>query len=382
MLAARALTLARLLLPVNTLNASISRPGSSSTDPNQPHLLMSYLPNSLANALNFVSSFTPRNYAQRCTSTCHISRRHVAPTMQWKPAGLLREIVELKKVEVELMEETLTERPDHPINMRRAFFAQKPVHRFSKALRRRDGTLSIVLTMKRFQPVHGDKPILVTALEDIGLEARRFESYGVDAALVYTDPMRYGVEAAELSRVWRALRSSSRDFGMPLARQDIIIDPVQIAEAAELGACAVNIVAAAALPELLELLNAATAMGMEAIVECHNEIETEFAMECGATILFLTNFDRSRNMVIPGTAFNLVQGLPPWVMKLGGGGIETAGDCWEYLDRGFHGVVLGKALLQTRRPLGFVQEIRSQRRVTGDIFAGDFGVPFSEGLDQ
>lgn len=280
------------------------------------------------------------------------------------------------------MEQTLTERPDHPINMRRAFFAQKPVHRFSRALRRRDGTLSIVLAMKRFQPVHGDKPVLVAPLEDIDIEARRFESCGVDAALVYTDPMRYGVEAIELPRVWRRLRSSSRDFGMPLARQDIIIDPIQIAEAAELGACAVNIVAAAALPDLLELLNAATAMGMEAIVECHNELETEFALECGATMLFLTNFDRSKNMIVPGTAFKLVQGLPPWVMKLGGGGIETAGECWGYLENGFHGVVLGKTLLQTRRPLGFIQEIRSRLRMTGDIFAGDFGVPFSEGSDQ
>lgn len=288
----------------------------------------------------------------------------------------------MKKVEVQLMEETLTERPDHPINMRRTFFAQKPVHRFSKSLRRRDGTLSIVLAMKRFQPVHGDKPVLVTPLEDIGTEARRLESFGVDAALVYTDVMRYGVEAPELTKVARGVRSSSADFGMPLARQDIIIDPVQIAEAAELGACAVNIVAAAALPELMELLNAATAMGVEAIVECHNELETEFAMECGATMLYLTNFDRSRNKMVPGTAFKLGEGLPPWVMKLGGGGIETASECWEYLDHGFHGVVLGRALLQTRRPQGFLQEIRSQKRVTGDVFAGDFGIPFAEGQGQ
>eukprot|EP00177_Eucheuma_denticulatum_P002317 GFKZ01004152.1.p2 GENE.GFKZ01004152.1~~GFKZ01004152.1.p2 ORF type:complete len:350 (+),score=44.09 GFKZ01004152.1:229-1278(+) len=303
-------------------------------------------------------------------------RSFTTPTMEWKPAGLLHDAVNLKKFEIELMEKTLKERPDHPVNMRRSFFAQKPVHRFSRALHRRDETLSIVLAMKRFQPVHGDKPTLVAPLEQIGLEARRFESFGVDAALLYTDAMQYGVETPDLGKVTRDLKSSNQDLGMPVARQDIIVDPIQIAEAAEAGACAVNIVAAAALPDLLELMNAATAMGIEAMVECHTSLEVEFAMECGATILFLSNFDRTRNAEVKGRALELANGLPPWITRLGGGGLVTAGDCWKYLEGGFHGVVLGRTLLQTRRPEGFIQEIRSQKSIAEDVFARGLGNPF------
>lgn len=309
-------------------------------------------------------------------------QRSNALSMSWKPAGLLREAVEIKKVEVDLMEETLTERPDHPVNLRRTYYATRPNHRFSNALRRRDGTLSVVAAVKRFQPAQpGEKAELIADLDNIGRETRALEVSGVDAALFYTDSLRYGVTLAEMARSAHELKNSTQDFGMPLARLDLIIDPVQIAEAAESGACAVNIVAAAALPDIPDLLDAATAMGIEAVVECHTELERDYALENGATIVFLTNFDRTRNRLIPGTAERLVQDTPPWVMKLGGGGLRTAGDCWDCLDAGFNGVVLGRTLLQTRRTSGFIAEIRSQKRFTGDVFAGGFGMPFSEDME-
>lgn len=302
--------------------------------------------------------------------------------MNWKPTGLLQEAVEIKQLEVELMEQTLTERPDHPVNMRRSFFAQKPGHRFSRALRRGDGSLAVVAAIKRFQPRRpGGETEQIAALNDIERDTRAFECAGADAAFVYTDSMRYGVEVGEMSKISEHLKTSTIDYGMPLARQDLIIDPIQIAEAAEAGACAVNIVAAAVLPDLMELLNAATMMGMETIVECHTALERDFAMECGATMMYLTNWDRTRNILVPGTAEKLADEVPPWVLTLGGGGLMTAGDCWKLLDLGFCGVVLGKTLLQSRRPVGFMKEIRSQKRYTGDIFAGDLGVPFSEGMD-
>lgn len=185
------------------------------------------------------------------------SRKHrrAKVTMSWKPGGLLREAVELKKLEVELMEDTLLNRPDHPINLCRSFYAQASCHHFSKALRRRDGTLAIVAAMKRFQaPRPGETAVKIADLEDIGREARALSTSGVDAALVYTDSLRFGVEISELTKIARLQRVSNVDVGMPIARQDLIIDAVQIAEAAVAGATAVNIVAAAALPEIMELM--------------------------------------------------------------------------------------------------------------------------------
>lgn len=280
------------------------------------------------------------------------------------------------------MESTLSERPDHPINLCRSFYAQQSSHHFSKALRRRDGTLAVVAAMKRFQaPRPGETAVKIADLEDIAREARALSTSGVDAALVYTDSLRFGVETSELTKIARLQRVSNVDPGMPIARQDLIIDAVQIAEAAVAGATAVNIVAAAALPEIMELMNSATSMGIESIIECHTELERDFAMECGATMLYLTNWDRTRNKLVPGTAERLIEAVPPWVLTMGGGGLTTASDCWSLLDAGFNGVVLGTALLQTQRPRGFISEIRSQKRHSGNIFAGDMGVPFSENTE-
>lgn len=309
--------------------------------------------------------------------------------MDWKPAGLLESAVKMKQVEVQIVEDTLKKRPDHPVNLRRAFFANRPRHRLSRSLRRRDGTLAIVAAFKRFHaPRPGETAEVVAPLEDVPSELRSLSASGVDSALFYTDAVRHGMDLSELRIAARNLRepapSTSFDLTtdaptlLPLIRHDIIIDAVQIAEAAEAGACGVNIVAAAALPDLLELLNAATAMGLEAMVECHTPLEVDFAMECGATILFLNNWDRTRHILVPGTAEKLIESVPSFILTVGGGGLCTAADCWNLLDAGFNGVVLGQTLLRTKRPKGFIEEIRSQKRFTGDAFSGDIGVPFSQ----
>lgn len=315
-------------------------------------------------------------------------RRHgsrMSPEMGWKPAGLLRDAVEAKEMEVGVIEEMLLDRPDHPVNLRRSFFAQESMHAFSRAIRRRDGALGIVAAVKRFQPPRPGKSIEVIAnLEDVPSDMRTLRGSGADAALFYTDAVRYGLELPELRTAARALGKANGGTGhrFPLARHDLIIDAVQIAEAAEAGASAVNLVAAAALPELPELLNAATAMGIEAVVECHSRLEVDFALECGTTILFLNNWDRTRNLLLPGIAEKLIEAVPPFILTLGGGGLCTARDCWNLLDAGFNGVVLGKTLLQSRRKRALIDEIRSQRHFAADAFSGGFSSPLSDDTDS
>jgi indole-3-glycerol phosphate synthase len=300
----------------------------------------------------------------------------IAPTAtrvepSWRPAGLLREAVEIKRVEMQLAEGTLLERPDHPVNMRLSFYEAKPESRFTRAVRRDDQTLGIVAALKRFQPrCNESKPERIADLENIGREARILELAGVDAAFVNTDSMRYGCEVCEISQIAKQVARSSADRGLPLSRQDLIINPIQIAEAAVSGATAVTISAAACLPDLLDLLNAATAMGVEAIVECHTEIECEVAIDCGATIIFFTNRDRSTNLVHLGTAERLRRDIPAWIVTLGGGGIATAREAWSLLDAGFDAVVLGEALLKSRRGEELIREIRTQQR-PADPFSMD-----------
>jgi indole-3-glycerol phosphate synthase len=292
----------------------------------------------------------------------------------WRPEGLLREAVAVKRVEVDMIEEITIDRPDHPISLRMSFYESRaPQARFTRALRRDDGTLAIIAMLKRFQPrPEGGKPERLVDLNSIGREARILEGAGVDAVMINTDSMRYGCEVAEIPSIAKQLARTTADRGMPIARHDLIIHPLQIAEAAVAGACAVNIVAAAALPELLELLNSATAMGIDAIVECHTELERDLAVECGATLLHLSNRDRTTNKIHPGRAESLRLDIPSWVVTIGGGGIVTARQAWSLMDSGFDAVVLGEVLLKSRRAADYIKEIRSQKRATGNPFEMDF----------
>lgn len=281
----------------------------------------------------------------------------------WRPEGLLREAVALKKAEVEAAQTTLAERPDHPVNLRMTFYTAISDHRFSRVIRREDGALSVIAAMKRFQVDYGEtKPRHIANLDNIAREARLLELSGVCAAMICTDKLRHGCENSEIAEVAKAVAKTSIERGIPLIRHDLIIDPIQIAEGAVAGAVAVNIVAAAALPDLPELLDAATAMGVECIVECHTELEREMALESGATILHFTNRDRSTNKIYPGRAEQLRLDVPSWVITIGSGGLVTAGDAWSLLDVGFDGVVLGETLLNSPRPERFIGEIQSRKR--------------------
>lgn len=281
----------------------------------------------------------------------------------WRPAGYLREAVEIKKVQVQLAEETIFERPDHPVSVRMSFYASEPQSRFTRAVRRDDNRIAVIASLKRFQPRPDvTKPERIADIDSLGNTSRVLEVAGADAFIVNTDAMKYGLETPDITTVAKAVAKTNQDRGVPIAMLDLIINPIQIAEAAVAGACAVIIVAAAALDNLGELLDAATAMGIEAVVECHTTLERDLAIECGATLLMLTNRDRTTNRLCPGRAEVLRKDIPGWVVCIGGGGLTSARDAWSLLDDGFDGVVLGEALLQSPRPEGYIEEIKSQQR--------------------
>lgn len=314
---------------------------------------------------------SPRRRARRSSHTA---------TMSWRPAGLLRDAVMEKEEEISLFTEMLANRPDHPINLRLAFFSQKPSFRFSQALRRSDGALAIVPMLKRVELTADYNLRAVAPLDNIGEDARYLMSIGADALILSTDAPRTAVDMQDFSRARLGVRVSNVDPGIPCARHDLIVHPVQIAEAVEAGAAAVVIVAGAALGDLMELMNSATSMGIEVVVECHTELERDFAIEAGATMLYLTNRDRSTDTIVEGTAERIAEGIPNWVLTIGGGGITTARQCWSLLDAGFNAVTLGTSLLQSRRMQGFMDEIRSQKCLVPDPFAGRFSRPFAEDM--
>ncbi|MHB9145407.1 MAG: indole-3-glycerol phosphate synthase TrpC [Symbiobacteriia bacterium] len=88
------------------------------------------------------------------------------------------------------------------------------------------------------------------------------------------------------------LQVARQASGLPVLRKDFIVEPYQVYETKVLGADALLLIVAALEPSRLKDLLALTAsLGMEALVEIHDEVELEQALQAGATVLGVNNRD-------------------------------------------------------------------------------------------
>src|SRR5271165_2112146 len=77
---------------------------------------------------------------------------------------------------------------------------------------------------------------------------------------------------------------------LPLLRKDFMIDEFQICEARNAGAdCILLIVAALDYAQLVDLAQCATALGLDALVEVHDEHEVEVALRIGSRLVGINN---------------------------------------------------------------------------------------------
>jgi hypothetical protein len=78
---------------------------------------------------------------------------------------------------------------------------------------------------------------------------------------------------------------------LPVLAYDFYIDPVQLAHVADLGALAVNLNVAALGDKTKMMVEETERMGMDALVQVHNEAELTIALDAGASIIAVVNRD-------------------------------------------------------------------------------------------
>src|SRR5690606_4923334 len=108
---------------------------------------------------------------------------------------------------------------------------------------------------------------------------------GAAALSVLTDARYFGGDLALLEAVRAAV-------ALPLLRKDFLIDPYQVDEARAHGADAVLLIVRALEPETLRALRErAAALGLDALVEVHDEAEVDVALAAGADLVGVNNRD-------------------------------------------------------------------------------------------
>lgn len=200
--------------------------------------------------------------------------------------------------------------------------------------------LRLIAEIKRASPSKG----VFDANLDAGLQARRYAEAGAAAVSVLTEPAFFQGSLDDL----RAARSVfGVDDGRPaLLRKDFLFDEYQLLEARAAGADALLLIAMMLEPATLATLLARTAeLGMQALVEVHDETELRVALDAGARVLGVNNRDLRTFTEDLGTFERLARAVPAGVVLVAESAIKSAADAERMAAAGAHAVLVGEALV-------------------------------------
>jgi indole-3-glycerol phosphate synthase len=218
--------------------------------------------------------------------------------------------------------------------------------------------LAVIAEIKRRSPSKGD---LAPDL-DVVEQARVYEAAGAEAISVLTEPDRYGGSLDDLRAVAAAVH-------VPVLRKDFIIDPYQVWEAADAGAAAVLLIAAA-LPSgsLGALLDECHDCGLDALVEVHDADDLERAYSVGASMMGVSNRDLHNLDVDLAVSEHLGALIGACVLFVSEGGIGSAGDARRVRAAGAQAILVGEALVGTPhgRLVGAIAALRGVDAPGGD----------------
>jgi indole-3-glycerol phosphate synthase len=211
-----------------------------------------------------------------------------------------------------------------------------------------DGRVAVIAEVKRRSPSKGDlAPNLVP-----GVLAKAYEDGGAACLSVLTDQEYFWGSAEDLVEARQATR-------LPVLRKDFTVSPFDVCRTRLMGADAVLlIVAALSHTELPELLALATDVGLDALVEVHDEAELGRALAAGATLVGVNQRDLDTFEVDGRRAERVAAGIPEGVVKVAESGIRGPEDARRLAGAGFHAVLVGESLVTSVDPAAAVRELR------------------------
>ena len=170
--------------------------------------------------------------------------------------------------------------------------------------------------------------------------AKSYAAGGAQALSVLTDVDFFQGSLAYIPAVRAAVE-------LPVLRKDFIIDPLQIREAAAYGADAVLLIAGIlAQSQIEDFQGLAGELGMDALVEVHDEAETEKAVAAGSRLIGVNNRDLRDFSMDLGTTFRLQRLVPAEIPLVSESGIRDHGDMELLAKHGITAALVGETLMR------------------------------------
>ena len=220
-------------------------------------------------------------------------------------------------------------------------------HALSRALRA-DG-INIIAEFKRRSPSKG----VIRADADLSSIVKSYEAGGAAAISVLTETDHFDGSLADLKAV-------KDHTALPVLRKDFVFDPYQLYEAAAAGSDAILlIVAALDDAQLGSLRRLADELGMDALVEVHNEEEMDRAASSGATLIGVNNRNLRTFAVTLETSENLARLASKEALLVSESGLSQGADLLRLREHGFHGFLIGESLMRAPNPEIALRDLRN-----------------------
>jgi len=209
---------------------------------------------------------------------------------------------------------------------------------FRAALERRHapGKLALIAEIKRASPSRG----LIREDFDPPALAQAYEAGGAACLSVLTDGPSF--------------QGSDEDFAaaravvaLPCIRKEFLVDPWQVAEARALSADAILVIMAMVDDALAaDLMAEAARLGMDALVETHDEAEVDRATALGATLIGVNNRDLRTFVTDLAVTERLAPRIPRGALLVTESGIFTPADVGRLETAGAGAMLVGESLMR------------------------------------
>ncbi|WP_461212910.1 indole-3-glycerol phosphate synthase TrpC [Lacticaseibacillus sp. GG6-2] len=212
-----------------------------------------------------------------------------------------------------------------------------------------DDHFGIIAEVKKASPSKG------LIAKDFPYEAiaADYTAAGVDAISVLTEPDYFQGDL-------KYLQAIAAESSKPVLRKDFVIDEYMLYQAKAAGASIVLLIVAILTDQQLrDYYRLATALGLDALVECHDEEEIQRALAIKPRLIGINNRNLKDFTVDIGTSERLRKQIPADIKVLAESGITQAGQLAELQAAGINGVLIGETFMRAADRQAIIQEYKA-----------------------
>jgi indole-3-glycerol phosphate synthase len=222
-----------------------------------------------------------------------------------------------------------------------------PTRSFAAAIRNQ-ASLAVIGEIKRRSPSKGD---LFADLDPAAM-AEAYAQGGASCLSVLTDGPHFGGSVGDLQTARTACN-------LPVLRKDFTVDERDVVDTRLMGAdCVLLIAAALDKGQLRAFHELATSLGLDVLVEIHDENELQGALDADATMIGVNQRDLVTFSVDHQRAVRMAAVIPPNVVKVAESGVRDRADAQSLRDAGYHAVLVGESLVTAGDPAAAIADLR------------------------